>query len=49
MAKQRRGSCRLCLLEEQDLQDSHYMPKGIYRLLRTEVGDDNHLVRQLCH
>lgn len=28
------GKCSLCLSEQVDLQDSHYLPKGIYKALR---------------
>src|SRR5260370_30210325 len=31
------GKCKLCLLEGMELQDSHFLSKGIYKILR----DDN--------
>jgi hypothetical protein len=30
------GRCKLCLREEQDLQESHLMPAGMYRRIRSE-------------
>lgn len=32
------GKCRLCLQEGVYLQESHYLPKGIYRMLRIDRG-----------
>lgn len=32
------GQCRLCLRCDVELQESHFLPKGIYRILR----DDGH-------
>jgi len=31
------GRCKLCLEDEVDLKDSHFLPAGIYRLLRDET------------
>jgi|GEM_PF-1283686 hypothetical protein len=28
------GKCKLCLGDSLDLQDSHFLPKGVYRILR---------------
>lgn len=30
------GKCKLCLRESVELQDSHFLPKGVYRILRDE-------------
>lgn len=35
-----RGKCKLCQ-EIKDLQDSHYLPKGIYKILRDDDGCGN--------
>ena len=35
-----KGQCRLCL-EIKDLQDSHYISKGIFKILREDNGWDN--------
>jgi hypothetical protein len=35
------GSCRLCLREEVELQDSHILPKWAYRRLRDDEGGGN--------
>ncbi len=31
------GTCRLCKKKGQELQDSHYQPAGVYRVLRDET------------
>ena len=33
------GTCKLCL-QEKELQDSHLIGRGIYRLIRREQGED---------
>src|SRR6266513_2514029 len=38
------GTCPLCKKDAQDLQDSHYQPAGVYRVLRDETqGNPNPL------
>src|SRR5215469_10881901 len=32
------GQCKLCLNEQVDLQESHFLPAGIYRRLRDETA-----------
>ena len=34
------GKCKLCLLDGMDLQESHFLSAGIYRLLRGD-GEPN--------
>ena len=34
------GQCRLCLRTDSELQDSHFLSKGIYRILR-DAGAKN--------
>jgi hypothetical protein len=41
-----RGTCKLCLTEGADLQDSHLMPKAGYRRLR-EDGSPPYVVREV--
>jgi hypothetical protein len=36
------GQCKLCLLENQELQDSHLMPQGMYKRVRSEDQDNPH-------
>jgi hypothetical protein len=36
------GKCKLCLQDEVELQDSHYLPKGIYKRLRSEKAQQRH-------
>ena len=36
------GKCKLCLREDQDLQDSHLMPQGMYKRVRSEDSDNPH-------
>jgi hypothetical protein len=38
------GSCKLCLRENQELFDSHLMPQGVYKRLRSENEDNPHPV-----
>jgi len=33
------GKCRLCLREGAELQDSHFLSKGVYKILRAEVKE----------
>lgn len=44
------GKCRLCLKERVDLQESHFLPKGLYRLMRGDPAKGNpnpwHLTRE---
>jgi hypothetical protein len=35
------GKCKLCLAEGVELQDSHFLSKGIYKALRIDVGQAN--------
>jgi|GraSoi_2013_20cm_1033751.scaffolds.fasta_scaffold165607_1 hypothetical protein len=30
------GRCKLCLREDQDFKESHLMPAGVYRRIRSE-------------
>jgi hypothetical protein len=34
------GKCALCLIEGKQLRDSHYVPAGVYRVLRDESAED---------
>ena len=34
------GTCPLCLRNGQELQDSHFQPAGVYRVLRSETEDN---------
>jgi hypothetical protein len=34
------GQCALCLTKAAELQDSHYLPAGVYRVLRDETSPD---------
>ena len=34
------GRCALCLKEGTELQDSHYLPAGVYRVIRDESAPD---------
>jgi hypothetical protein len=36
-----KGKCKLCLQEGVDLQESHFLPKGLYRLLRGDPQKGN--------
>jgi hypothetical protein len=38
------GKCKLCLREGVELQDSHYLPKGIYKRLRSDNAKKPHPV-----
>jgi len=38
------GKCRLCLQDGVELQDSHYLSKGIYKRLRSEDAKNPHPV-----
>lgn len=37
----KRGTCKLCRRDGVELQDSHVLPAGLYRLLRGSVEDGN--------
>src|SRR5258708_6712222 len=34
------AKCALCLIEGKELRDSHYVPAGVYRVLRDESATD---------
>lgn len=34
------GKCALCFQERQELQDSHFLPAGVYRVTRDETQDN---------
>lgn len=36
-----RGKCKLCLADDVELQESHFLSKGIYRALRVNLGTGN--------
>jgi hypothetical protein len=36
------GQCKLCLREGQELQESHLMPQGMYKRIRSEDKDNPH-------
>ncbi len=38
------GKCKLCLQDGVELQDSHYLSKGIYKRLRSEDAKNPHPV-----
>ncbi len=39
------GTCPLCKRDRQELQDSHYQPAGVYRVLRDETGSNPNPLR----
>jgi hypothetical protein len=36
------GKCKLCLADGVELQDSHFLPKGVYRILRDDGAPNPH-------
>jgi hypothetical protein len=36
------GTCKLCKREHQELQDSHLMPQGLYKRIRSEQENSPH-------
>ena len=37
-----KGKCKLCLRDDVDLQNSHFLPAGIYRILRDDAEKSPH-------